>query len=83
MPNDNSRISILIPAYNHEKFVEGCVRSVLKQDWPSVELLVVDDGSKDATWAKLQGLRVECERRARCGNLVSFARSAGKVPQYA
>lgn len=58
-----SLISILIPAYNHEKYVEGCVRSVLEQDWPSVELLVVDDGSRDATWAKLQGLKAECERR--------------------
>ena len=56
-------ISILIPAYNHEKYVEGCVRSVLAQDWPNVELLVVDDGSTDATWAKLQGLKAECERR--------------------
>ena len=58
-----SLISILIPAYNHERYVETCVRSVLEQDWPNVELLVVDDGSKDATWAKLQGLKVECERR--------------------
>lgn len=63
MPNDNSLISILIPAYNHERYVETCVRSVLEQDWPNVELLVVDDGSKDATWAKLQGLKAECERR--------------------
>ena len=58
-----SLISILIPAYNHEKYVEGCVRSVLEQDWPSVELLVVDDGSRDATWAKLQGLKAACEGR--------------------
>jgi len=56
-------ISILVPAYNHEKYVEGCVRSVLAQDWPNVELLVVDDGSQDATWAKLQALKAECERK--------------------
>lgn len=55
-------ISILIPAYNHEKFVEGCVRSVPAQDWTNVELLIVDDGSKDTTWAKLQELKAECER---------------------
>jgi len=56
-------ISILVPAYNHEKYVEGCVRSVLAQDWPNVELLVVDDGSKDATWSKLQALKGECEQK--------------------
>lgn len=61
--NPPSLISILIPAYNHEKFVEGCVRSVLAQGWPNVELLVVDDGSTDATWEKLQALKDECERK--------------------
>lgn len=56
-------ISILVPAYNHERYVEGCVRSVLAQDWPKIELLVVDDGSKDATWTKLQALKGECEKK--------------------
>jgi len=56
-------ISILIPAYNHERYVETCVRSVLEQDWPRIELIVIDDGSKDGTWKVLQGLKAECERR--------------------
>ena len=56
-------ISILIPSYNHERYVEGAVRSVLAQDWPRIELIVVDDGSKDGTWAVLQDLRAECESR--------------------
>lgn len=56
-------VSVLIPAYNHERYVETAVRSVLGQDWPRIELLVIDDGSTDATWDVLQRLRPECERR--------------------
>lgn len=56
-------ISVLIPSYNHERYVEAAVRSVLAQDWPRIELIVVDDGSKDGTWDVLQRLRAECERR--------------------
>ena len=56
-------ISILIPAYNHERYVKTCIRSVLDQDWPRIELIVIDDGSKDGTWSELQRVREECERR--------------------
>lgn len=56
-------ISVLMPSYNHERYVESAVRSVLEQDWPRVELLVSDDGSTDSTWEALQRLRPECERR--------------------
>ena len=56
-------ISVLMPAYNHGRYVEAAVRSVLAQDWPRVELLAVDDGSSDDTWEKLQSLRPECEAR--------------------
>lgn len=56
-------ISVLMPAYNHGKYVEAAVRSVMGQDWPRIELIVVDDGSRDDTWAVLRRLRPECERR--------------------
>ena len=56
-------ISILMPSYNHENYVEDAVRSVLAQDWPRIELVVVDDGSRDGTWDVLQRLRAECESR--------------------
>jgi alpha-1,3-rhamnosyltransferase len=50
------RVSILMPAYNHEKFVEQAVRSVWDQTVKDIELIVVDDGSKDSTPAILQEL---------------------------
>jgi len=42
-------ISVIIPAYNHEKFVGAAIESVLHQTWNDLELIVVDDGSTDST----------------------------------
>ena len=42
-------ISIIIPVYNDEKFLPECLDSVLRQDYPSFELLLIDDGSTDGS----------------------------------
>lgn len=60
---DTPLVSIIIPAYNHESFIEGAVRSALAQNYPNLELLVLDDGSTDNTYARLQQLRPACEKR--------------------
>jgi glycosyltransferase involved in cell wall biosynthesis len=49
-------VSIVIPAYNHGTYVEEAVRSVLGQDYPNIELIVIDDGSTDETSAVLDRL---------------------------
>lgn len=46
-------ISVIVPTYNREGTIERCVRSVLKQTLSDFELIVVDDGSGDATAAVL------------------------------
>lgn len=46
-------ISILIPAYNEEKSIADSVRSILRLDYPGFEVIVCNDGSKDATLARL------------------------------
>lgn len=42
-------VSILIPAYNCEKWIAGAIKSALAQTWPRIEVIVVDDGSRDRT----------------------------------
>lgn len=42
-------ISVIIPSYNHEKFLEESIRSVWNQDYVNIELIVIDDGSRDGS----------------------------------
>ena len=42
--------SIIVPAYNEEVTISSCIESMLNLDYPSYEVIVVDDGSKDKTF---------------------------------
>src|SRR5438876_12039612 len=44
-------VSILIPAYNSERWIAETIKSALNQTWPRKEIIVVDDGSRDQTLA--------------------------------
>ena len=42
-------VSIIVPARNEEKYIERCILSLLDQDYPRFEIIVIDDNSTDAT----------------------------------
>jgi alpha-1,3-rhamnosyltransferase len=65
-------ISVLIPAYNHEKYIGPAMLSVLNQTHKNIELLVLDDGSTDRTYDVIKYVantdaRVTCWRQKNAG----------------
>ncbi len=44
-------VSVVVPTRNAGRTIETCLRSIRAQTWPSLELIVVDNGSVDGTWA--------------------------------
>lgn len=49
-------ISVVVPAYNHERFIRRALESVQQQTLPAGEVVVVDDGSTDGTSGIVEGL---------------------------
>lgn len=50
------QVTILVPAFNEGPVIEASIRSLLELDYPSYEVLIIDDGSTDDTFAKAQSL---------------------------
>ncbi|WP_459127768.1 glycosyltransferase family 2 protein [Latilactobacillus curvatus] len=76
----DKKISIIIPFYNVEEYVDRCMRSILQQTYENIEVICVDDGSTDLTEKKLKKYlnldkRVQYLRTVNGG--LSAARNAG------
>lgn len=56
-------LSIIVPCYNHEHYVQDCINSIINQDYQNIELIIIDDGSKDNSVQKIEEMRPLCEKR--------------------
>ena len=52
-------VSVLIPVYNHARYVRQCLDSLLTEGWSNLEVLVTDDGSTDNSFEVIQEWRTE------------------------
>jgi len=59
---DAPLVSMLVPARNEEETIGACVRSLLEQDYPNFEVIVMDDASTDSTLSILQSLAAGSDR---------------------
>ncbi|MBE7065896.1 MAG: glycosyltransferase [Ruminococcaceae bacterium] len=60
---DTPKISILVPVYNVEKYIDECLDSIINQTYKNLEIILVDDGSTDKSGEI-------CDRYARCDSRI-------------
>ncbi len=76
----NKKISIVVPVYNVENYLERCIKSLINQSYQNLEIILVDDGSTDSSglickkWAE-QDQRIVFVKKQNGG--LSDARNAG------
>lgn len=63
MKSKNPLVSVVIPCYNHEQFVQDSIQSVIDQTYKNIELIIIDDGSKDSSVEKIQEMLESCKQR--------------------
>ncbi|WP_278520914.1 glycosyltransferase [Mitsuokella jalaludinii] len=67
--NKNKLLSVIVPMYNVEKYLKTCVESIETQTYTPIEIILVDDGSKDST------LRVANNLAAQFDNIKIYSQS--------
>ena len=72
-----STVSVVIPTFNREGFIEQCVVSALQQSKKPDEVIVVDDGSSDKTWDVLRTLGFSDSKEEKNSLLYIFQRNKG------
>lgn len=73
------KISIIIPLYNAEKYIENCLKSVLDQTLREIEVIVINDGSTDSSVDKV---RMFCKKEKRITLLSQPNQGSGKARNF-
>ncbi|ADL34912.1 glycosyl transferase GT2 family [Butyrivibrio proteoclasticus B316] len=55
-------VSIIVPMYNSEKFIDRCLKSILNQSYEDLEVIVINDGSTDSSFERTSRLAA-CDAR--------------------
>lgn len=63
--NNLPLVSVCIPAYNHENYVQETIKSIIAQTYKNIELIIIDDGSTDSTFSKIKEMENICKKRFR------------------
>ena len=74
------KVSIIVPIYKVERYIEQCAESVLGQTWPDIQFIFVDDGSPDASVQKLEAL-IDSKFTALKDRITIIRKENGGLPQ--
>ena len=70
-------VSVIVPSYNYLKYIDKCLETVINQDYPNIEIIVVDDGSTDGSLEYLMSLGGQIKVVQQKNQGVSVARNHG------
>lgn len=71
------RVSVVIPCYNAEAWIARAIESVLRQDYPDLEIIVIDDGSTDSSLAVIRSFQGDVHWRSNANQGPCRARNQG------
>ncbi len=71
------KVSVIMPAYNVEQYIEKSVLSVMNQTLEDIELIIVNDASTDSTWEKICELADQFPKKIKAINLERNMRQGG------
>lgn len=77
MSSDLPLVSVIVPSYNYLRYIDKCLESVINQDYPNIEIIVVDDGSTDGSSEYLKGIGGQVKVLQQKNQGVSIARNHG------
>lgn len=60
---ENDLISVIVASYNHENYIEEALIALINQTYQNLELILIDDGSKDSTYEKVLEMKPQLEER--------------------
>ena len=73
----NIKVSILVPIYGVEKYIERCVRSLLEQSFTDIEYIFVNDCTKDSSMVILNKLIKEYEEKKGSIKIINHEKNGG------
>lgn len=71
-------VSVIIPVYNHENYVTQALKSVWEQSYSNLEIIIIDDGSKDKSCAKIEELIGPWQALKKSGRQLTFIKQSNQ-----